>query len=149
MCKAGIGVAKGQHTQLCVADVARRWHGVGWYSSSNYATPNSDLHQLNGTRASLAVLQDVLFESKLASMCLMPKIINEEYLRPDEVAFMLKHVPSFRRHGQKASSNSNAVVFTHTYDSVCPPCHCSPDACLRPKRLPAGMRPWQVGASIR
>jgi hypothetical protein len=61
-------------------------------------------------------VQDVLFESKLASLCLMPKVIDESYLRQDEIAFVHKHVPEARRAG--AVPADSAVVFTHTYDSV-------------------------------
>ena len=61
-------------------------------------------------------LQDVLFESKLASMCLMPKIIDEDYLTPAELAFLTKHAPNVRRRCDPPEAN--VVVYTHTYDSV-------------------------------
>ena len=57
--------------------------------------------------------QDVLFETKLASLCLMPKIIDEDYLGAESMAFVLKHAPECRRGG-----SDSAVIFTHTYDSV-------------------------------
>ena len=62
----------------------------------------------------------MLFESKLASMCLMPKVIDEEYLAEAEVAFLAKHAPNVRRRCDPAEAN--VIVYTHTYDSVRPSC---------------------------
>lgn len=58
-------------------------------------------------------MQDVLFESKLAGMCLTPKVVDEAYLKPHELAFLRKHVPE-----AAARDSPSALVFTHPYDSV-------------------------------
>lgn len=55
----------------------------------------------------------MLFESKLANMCLKPKIINEEYLKADEQDLLRRHLNEY--------SMSSPPVFTHMYDSVCTP----------------------------
>jgi hypothetical protein len=69
------------------------------------------------------LLQDVLFESKLANMCLVPKIIDRYYLQPAELALLQKQVPEFGADG--TCSRSDALVLTHMYDSVwtAPPRH--------------------------
>ena len=61
-------------------------------------------------------VQNVLFESKLANMCLVPKIIDAAYLHAAELAAVRKHVPDFGADG--AASPNEALVFTHMYDSV-------------------------------
>jgi hypothetical protein len=66
-------------------------------------------------------LQNVLFESKLANMCLVPKIIDRHYLQPAELALLQKQVPEFGADG--ACSSSGSLVFTHMYDSVRLPSH--------------------------
>lgn len=55
-------------------------------------------------------LQDVLFESKLANMCLKPKIIDEQYLKAEEQELLKRHLNEY--------SMSSPPVFTHMYDSV-------------------------------
>lgn len=86
----------------------------------------------------IACVQDVLFESKLANMCLKPKIIDDQYLKPDEQDLLRRHLNEY--------SMSSPPVFTHMYDSVrCPsrrngpvlpkhevrvPCWCFPCRCL-------------------
>jgi hypothetical protein len=57
-------------------------------------------------------LQGVLFESKLANMCLRPKLVDETYLTPEELALLRRSVRDYGVPG------SEAPVFTHTYDSV-------------------------------
>lgn len=56
-------------------------------------------------------VQDVLFESKLANMCLKPKIIDDQYLKPEEHELLKRHLNEY--------SMSSPPVFTHMYDSVC------------------------------
>ena len=62
-------------------------------------------------------MQDVLFESKLANMCLKPKTIDSQYLKPEEQELLSHWAPEF--------SMSNPPVFTHMYDTVCAPFSCT------------------------
>ena len=55
-------------------------------------------------------MQDVLFESKLANMCLKPKTIDNDYLKPEEQELLNHWAPEF--------SMVNPHVFTHMYDTV-------------------------------
>jgi hypothetical protein len=56
------------------------------------------------------LVQDVLFESKLANMCLKPKVIDSSYLKRDERELLNHWAPEF--------AMSNAPVLTHMYDTV-------------------------------
>lgn len=61
-------------------------------------------------------MQDVLFESKLANMCLKPKTIDSSYLKPEEQQLLRHWAPEF--------SMANPPVFTHMYDTVRRPTSC-------------------------
>jgi hypothetical protein len=57
-----------------------------------------------------AWVEGVLFESKLANMCLKPKVIDDEYLKPDEQELLRRFAPEY--------SLANPPVLTHMYDTV-------------------------------
>ena len=63
------------------------------------------------------LLQDYLFEAKLANMVVLPKVIDEAYLKAEDKTLLLRMLPEYVE-VKKSGLGFEHLVHTHMYDQV-------------------------------